>query len=199
MRRKVLVTGASGFLGTRVVTSLLQEDSVEVYAGFNTSPLNDEIPKFCHVCCNNLSKPEEIKKTLKGLQPDVIIHLGAISSPGRCEADPGLAFATNDAGALVDSILEVAPDTVVVFASSDLVYDGGTSSEGGRAYHPANDESLVQPLNIYAKTKAAGEENIKRLKNGVILRLSNMIGEKSIMLVARRVYRDWSWPRPLQR
>ena len=176
MKKKILVTGASGFLGSRVVTTLLEQEDVQVFAGFHTSALGNAIPKACHVRFENTT----IKETLQGLQPlDVIIHLGAISSPGKCEADPGLAFATNDASVLVDCIIDVAQETLVIFASTDLVYTGTAGGESGeRAYHPCND-SLVKPGNVYAKTKAAGEQNIKRLKHGIVLRLSNMIGKGS--------------------
>ena len=173
---KVLVTGASGFLGSRLLERLLLEE-VDAFAGWNRSALQSPSIRVAgsrHVrvdCSNSV----ELREIMKGLTPDVIIHLAAITSPGLCEKDPELSRKVNDASALVDAVLAVAPHTVVVFASTDLVYSGEAST-GDLNMHSADNEGLLDPGNVYARTKLEGEQRVRTLENGIVLRLSNMIG-----------------------
>lgn len=169
---KVLVTGASGFLGSRLLERLLLEE-VDAFAGWNRSELSPSIAGSRHVRVD-CSNSGEMRKIMKGLTPDVIIHLAAITSPGLCEKDPELSRKVNDASVLVDAVLAVAPHTVVVFASTDLVYSGEVST--GDLMHSADNEELLDPGNVYARTKLEGEQRVRTLENGIVLRLSNMIG-----------------------
>jgi dTDP-4-dehydrorhamnose reductase len=129
---------------------------------------------------------ESIDATIKGLKPDVVIHLGAMSSPAKCESDPVLAASVNNAQALVQAVRKHTPHTVVVFTSTDLVY-GGEPSAGTKYTAAAGASGMssegkekgvegVAPGNVYAKTKHEGELAVRTLENGIVLRLSNMIG-----------------------
>ena len=123
---KVLITGAAGFLGGSLVLALLN-DSVEVFAGFRETPVSPDIPRRHHVYCD-FTSDEVMNRLLDELKPDVIVHLGAMSSPGACEKDIEKATITNGAEMLIKSIKQYCPDSLVIFTSTDLVYDGEKGS-----------------------------------------------------------------------
>lgn len=67
------------------------------------------------------------------------------------------------------ALVEAVRTTVPVFTSTDMVYDG---------FQPPYLKSaaaVCSPINVYGATKLACESQVK-LRRGVVLRLSNMIG-----------------------
>jgi dTDP-4-dehydrorhamnose reductase len=168
---RVLVTGAGGFLGGSLVPALINDDGIEVFAGFRQTAVSG-IPGRHHVYCD-FTIDEVINRLLDELRPDVIVHLGAMSSPGVCEKDMKKAASTNGADVLVKAAKKYCPDSLVIFSSTDLVYDG----EKGLYRADEGQGVGVNPGNAYAKTKRAGEKAVLSLKNSVVLRLSNMIGK----------------------
>lgn len=82
---RVLVTGASGFVGA-AVTRLLIEQSREVAIILRTTSDNRRIDKMLdkvHVIKGDLSVLEEIKQNVKDFRPDAILHLGWQGVKGR--------------------------------------------------------------------------------------------------------------------
>lgn len=163
---KVLVTGSAGFLGGALVLALLD---LNVYTGFRETAVCPRIPGERHIYCDFTSE-EVMDKVLSELKPNVIVHMGALSSPGACEKDIEKAASTNGADVLVRTVKKYVPEALVIYTSTDLVYEGS----GGT--NRAADLSRVQPGNAYAKTKVMGEKAVLSLQNSIVLRLSNMIG-----------------------
>ena len=80
---------------------------------------------------------------------------------------------------LVDVVQQCVPDALFVFTSTDMVYDGehapySVVNSSGTA---TNGNAEPRPVNVYGATKLAFEKEVMKLKNGNVLRLSNMIGE----------------------
>jgi dTDP-4-dehydrorhamnose reductase len=84
-----------------------------------------------------------------GINPGIIIHAAAQSSPNECEKNESNAYAVNTEG--TNNILDAAKRTKsrVVFVSTDLVFDGA----GG--YYRESDAAC--PISVYGRTKREAE------------------------------------------
>jgi dTDP-4-dehydrorhamnose reductase len=94
--------------------------------------------------------------------PQLVIHCAALSKSPDCEANPALARKLNvETTALLS---ELAAEVPLVFLSTDLVFDGRAGNY---------DESApVNPLGVYAETKAAAEQILLANPNHTIIRTS---------------------------
>ena len=106
------------------------------------------------------------------LQPDVLIHTAAQASPLQCERDPTTALAVNCPTALVDALQTNCPECLLLYTSTDLVYDGEHAP-----YPPLQPaDPCLAPSTAYARTKLCFEKEVVRYSRGLVLRLSNVIG-----------------------
>jgi len=124
----ILVTGAQGLVGSRVVARLKGERVVAVG--------RKEL---------DLRQPDRIAAFLADVRPDGIIHCGAMTDVDACEKDPETAWTVN--AAAVAALAKSAARLTVL--STDYVFDGvkGDYSE----------EDAPNPQSHYARTKLAGE------------------------------------------
>jgi len=178
IRKKVLVTGATGWLGSRLLQALItSEEPLDLYGSFHTRtwPFEDE-GRVMRVCLD-LSSRDSTREAIGTIKPDVIFHIGAITSPADCEKNSDLAFVVNGSQFLIDAIVEYCPCCLFIFTSTDLVYFGIDEL----APYTASDEleTIDEPVNVYGKSKKQGEVNLlaSSIANKYCLRLSNMIGE----------------------
>jgi dTDP-4-dehydrorhamnose reductase len=101
-----------------------------------------------------------VRRAFADQKPPLIIHCAAMSKPPACQENPRLARLTN-----VDvtrQLAELAADIPLVFFSSDLVFDG---RQGNYV-----ETDAVNPITVYAETKVAAEEVVRRHPRHLILR-----------------------------
>ena len=113
---------------------------------------------------------EEVLGWFKIHQPDVVLHVAAMTAVDACETNPELAFAVNRDGTrhIAEAASEVGAR--IVYVSTDYVFNGG----GERPWKP---EDPVSPLNVYGSSKQAGEDEIRNaLENHAIARVSWLYG-----------------------
>ena len=152
-RRRVLVTGASGMLGSDLVF-LLTAARYDVLARPRAEL--------------DISDPGQVSRTLRELRPDVVVNCAAFTKVDDCETDPR-AFAVNGEGVanLADACGHVGAQLVQI--STDFVFDG-TKLE------PYREEDPVNPLSAYGRSKRAGEEEAMRLPGSLVVRASWLFG-----------------------
>jgi dTDP-4-dehydrorhamnose reductase len=190
MAKKILITGASGFLGQHLVHGLLSRNSdtihYEIVALYNsmkgfaeavktTTKQKDEAQTGIHTEPLDLTDAGAIESFLKAHGPfDMCLHLAALSSPRVCENEPDKARALNVPTHFFDAL--ASSSTPIVALSTDQVY-GGTKGT------PYTEEDTTEPLNVYAKTKVEMEQyvlNNMNTKSGVVLlRSSILLGPKA--------------------
>jgi GDP-4-dehydro-6-deoxy-D-mannose reductase len=149
--RRILVTGASGFVGEHLRTALraAYPDTCLIAATRGEAVLGwDETVVL------DLLDPASCMAALQTAKPDSIIHLAALAEVAASFHDPFLTWRTNLFGtlALANATLAAAPDALFVFASSAEVY--GLSFQDG---HPLAEDAPLRPANPYAASKAAAD------------------------------------------
>lgn len=136
---KVLVTGAKGQLGTDVVLQL-QEKGFEVF-GFGHQELD-------------ITNQEQVSDMIVSLQPNVVIHTAAYTKVDQAEDEPEQAFLVNAIGTRNVAVAAEKVGAKLVYVSTDYVFDG-TATEPIDEFHQTN------PINVYGKSKLAGEQFVR--------------------------------------
>ena len=140
---KILLLGKNGLLGWELQRSL--------------APLGELIALDRHSqrYCGDLGNLNGLVKTVRDLQPNVIVNAAAYTAVDQAETDSEQAELIN---ARAPKVLAEAAKTYgawLVHYSTDYVFDGS----GKRPWH---EDDAVKPLNVYGRTKLAGERAIQQ-------------------------------------
>ena len=155
---KILITGASGYLG-----SCLADDLSQLYEIIGTSRKKTRQ----NLLPMDITKEDEVIKTFNEVKPDVIIHCVGIS--GKFNQDPSQATIVNVEGTrnIINGAREIGAS--VIYISSTAVFNG---QDG-----PFKEEDEPISTDIYAQTKIEAERIVRTsgLRH-VIIRPSLIIG-----------------------
>ena len=154
---RVLVTGASGFLGYHLVR-YFEEKEISVLGLWRTT---EPVFEKAHTRQVDLTDTDQVQRTLLDWSPTHIIHCAALSSTAECEANPQKAFQANFSATQI--LVETAKLCMrqlphFIFISTDLVFDGN------KGYYSETD--LPAPIMVYGKTKRAAEELVEMSYEG---------------------------------
>ncbi len=109
---------------------------------------------------------------------DGVVHLAAISRVVWAQRDPGLARSVNvgPLNVILDAALARGKKPWVIFGSSREVY-------GDASVLPVSEDAAVNPMNVYARTKLAGEALVAVARDAGltanVVRFSNVYGRAS--------------------
>ena len=162
--KKLIVTGASGFLGWNICQSVRQEWNVYGTVYSNSLEINGaEVIKL------DLTNYKELKKAFHEISPDAVIHTAAASDPGYCQLHQNETRGINVDAAVNIAMLCSDINIPFVFTSTDLVFDGLNA--------PYREDDPVGPVNIYAEQKVMAEEKILKVyPESAVCRMSLMFG-----------------------
>jgi nucleoside-diphosphate-sugar epimerase len=167
---KVLVTGGAGYIGTTLVPMLLERGyKVTVFDSLLFGG-NAILPFFRNknftFIKGDIRDKETLAKAVKG--QDVIIHLAAIVGFPACRENPALAYETNVEGTrnLAESI---GKNQYVLFGSTGSNY--GALLDGD-----CTEETPLNPLSIYGKTKTEAEQILMETGAATAYRFATAFG-----------------------
>lgn len=103
----------------------------------------------------NLSHPDTLLKPLDGLSPKAIINAAAYTAVDKAEEESELAYKINAEAPGVLAQYCKEHDIPLVHYSTDYVFSGEGST-------PHKEDDAANPLNLYGKSKLAGEKEITR-------------------------------------
>ncbi|HIK45678.1 MAG TPA: NAD(P)-dependent oxidoreductase [Leptolyngbyaceae cyanobacterium M65_K2018_010] len=164
---RLLITGASGFLGWHLCR--LARDAWQVHGTFHQHPVELARVQMHRV---DLTQPDELRAWLEELAPTAVIHTAALAQPNRCEQQPDLSYAINVEG--TQELAQFCGDRQIplVFTSTDQVFDGQAA--------PYSEADTPHPINCYGRHKLEAERRLRQAHPGAtICRMPLMYGPAS--------------------
>jgi len=160
---RVLVTGASGFVGRHLLASL--PSTVAVHTLSRTGR-----PGRSHHRAD-VSDPVEVRSVLSAVRPDVVVHLAAIAQVRAHTAAHVQAVNVDGARHVAEALWRVRPEARLVAVSTGYVH--------GETVEPAAEDAPLAPVGPYATSKARMEGVLGRVSRGrslCIVRPFNHVG-----------------------
>ncbi len=171
---KILITGGAGYIGS-VLTGQLLKKKYHVTIYDNLTYGGEHLIHFFsfknfEFIKGDIRDETNLKRALKN--KDIIIHLAAIVGYPACSRNPKLAKEINYLG--TKKLLKLkSPSQAIFFAS--------TGSNYGSIDDICTEETKVNPLTTYAKTKDKAENLVRNNKNFIAYRFATAYGSSPRM------------------
>jgi len=161
MKKKLLITGVSGLLGSNLAYAL--RDKYDITGWYNRH--NAFIPRVDSFKVDITDK-KAVKNFLSDYKPDVILHCASLTNIDYCEKNKEETKKVNVEGTR-NIVSACNSRTKLVYISTDAVHDG---KKGGYT-----EDDPISPCNYYGLTKYEAETIVKKHKNHIIVR-TNIFG-----------------------
>ena len=150
IKKRILVVGANGMLGQRVLEFYSTLRDFELLA---TSVEDKLVLENIDYIQSDISDRNQIKKVIYDFCPDYIINAAAYTNVDKSETERELAWKINVKG--VEYLSESARvlDSHLIHISTDYLFDGKNG--------PYTENDIPNPLGYYARTKLASENVLK--------------------------------------
>jgi dTDP-4-dehydrorhamnose reductase len=154
--KKILLTGKQGQVGWELQRTLM--------------PLGQVVA--LDVGDLDLRHPDAIRRTVQSLRPDIIVNPAAYTAVDKAETETDLAMAINAVAPGIFAEEAHRLGALLVHYSTEYIFDG-------RKQEPYVEGDVPDPLNVYGKSKLAGEQAIRASGcNHLILRTSWIYGTR---------------------
>lgn len=159
--KHVLVTGASGVLGWRLVRFFTGQGwNVDGTYLQNRPDLPGVRFRFLDLAdCNS------VQELARSADYDLVVHTAAMTSPDTCAKNP-LACRRTNVEATQILAENLPPQVRLVFISTDLVFDGE-----GSLY---KEEDRLNPVNLYGESKLEAEQIVVERPRSWVLRMAKI-------------------------
>lgn len=157
--RRVLITGSTGFLGSRAF-AYFRERGFEL-----VNPAHKDM---------DITDADCVNKVFLKARPNAVIHCAAISDTNACEREEEVSWQVNALGSENVAGAAYAVGAKCIICSSDQVYFGSDKKEAHL------ETEILHPANVYGRHKLLAENNVLHVNpECVCLRLSWMYDMKS--------------------
>jgi dTDP-4-dehydrorhamnose reductase len=164
-KQPILITGATGLLGSYLTSAFGAPESRTVFVGRSGEVSDTTNFKRC-----DLTDVAETRKLLRDVAPASILHAAAMTNVDLCEDEPIQADQMNRGSTSILAEYAEATGARLVYVSTDAVFDGERGS------YVESDEP--RPLNEYARSKLRGEEAAAGATDHLVVR-TNLFARNS--------------------
>ncbi|MBY5946608.1 SDR family oxidoreductase [Photobacterium rosenbergii] len=155
MKKKILITGAKGFFGTRFIQRYQHEFDI---LGLDVDQLD-------------ITDKPAVDSTFAQFKPDYVIHAAAIAVTDFCNKHPDVAHKVNVGGAINVANACKAQGAKLVFISTEQIFNG--NPEAG----PYTEQDTPVPDTVYGQNKLEAEHELKSILDEMwVLRFTWLFG-----------------------
>jgi dTDP-4-dehydrorhamnose reductase len=161
---KILITGASGFLGGYLVQAA--QEHGELIGTYWEHPVVMPGIKSHRLDLTNLV---EVAQFVRTVQPQVILHAAALANLDTCETQKDLAWRTNVDAARMLAAVALEVGSRLVHISTDMVFDGARGNY--------SEEDAAEPISYYGYSKKAAEQAVlQAYPEALVVRVALLYG-----------------------
>ncbi|HLL95931.1 MAG TPA: SDR family oxidoreductase [Spirosoma sp.] len=147
--KKILITGANGLLGQKLVGLMIRQPGVQLIAtarGNNRLPYTDGYT----YCSMDITNNQQVMDVIGDVRPDVVIHTAAMTDVDKCEVQKDDCWAQNVQA--VESIVNACRSVgaFLLHVSTDFIFDGADG--------PYDETAEGNPISFYGWSKYAAEK-----------------------------------------
>jgi len=174
-KKKILLISCTGQVGA------------ELWRGLQ--PLGEVIPadqNLTTVTRLDLTNPQQIRELIQQVKPNIIVNAAAYTAVDKAEQDQHITMAVNATAPQILADLAKQNDALLVHYSTDYVFDGIKRT-------PYLETDTPNPLNMYGKSKLAGDQAIQASGcNYLIFRTSWVYGRygQNFLLTIQRLAKE---------
>ncbi|MBI3529684.1 MAG: dTDP-4-dehydrorhamnose reductase [Betaproteobacteria bacterium] len=153
---RILVTGGSGQVGWELRRTL-------AIFGEVVTPTRDVL---------DLASADSIVATVRGVRPNLIVNAAAYTAVDKAESESELAMQINGEAPRILAEEAALQNAALIHYSTDYVFDG-------RKAEPYREDDEAAPINVYGRTKLAGEQGVTAARAAhLIFRTSWVYGSR---------------------
>ncbi|MEZ0609810.1 NAD(P)-dependent oxidoreductase [Fibrella sp. WM1] len=147
--KKILITGANGLLGQKLVALLANQPDVELTATARGTNRLPHAEGYTYQAMD-ITNRDEVLSVIGQVRPDAVIHGAAMTDVDKCELDKDACWAQNVTA--VEYIVEAcrATNAFLCHVSTDFIFDGAAG--------PYTEEAEGNPISFYGWSKYAAEK-----------------------------------------
>lgn len=150
---KILLTGANGLLGQKLVALLRQQPAVEIVAtGRGTNRLSELYPDLRFVALDVTDGPQ-VHQVLSQERPTHVIHTAAMTNVDECELNHAPCWQQNVTAVEHLAAACAALDIHLTHLSTDFIFDGSAG--------PLAEDAAPAPISHYGESKLAAERVVQ--------------------------------------
>lgn len=148
---KILVTGANGLLGQKLVSLLQEKEDIELIATARGKSVQTITRGTFYML--DVTDKNQVDTLISATKPDVIIHTAAMTQVDDCETKRDACVLNNVTA--VEHLIEACSKNGVhlVHVSTDFIFDG--------THGPLDETAEPNPVNFYGESKLAAERLIQ--------------------------------------
>ncbi|TXH29959.1 MAG: SDR family oxidoreductase [Cyclobacteriaceae bacterium] len=180
---KILVTGANGLLGQKLVSLLQEKENIELIATARGKSVQTITRGTFYML--DVTDKNQVDTLISATKPDVIIHTAAMTQVDDCETNRDACVLNNVTA--VEHLIEASSKNKVhlVHVSTDFIFDG--------THGPLDETAEPNPVNFYGESKLAAEKLIQAsniswsiLRTVLVYGVTNDMSRSNIVLWVKK-------------